>query len=160
MVLLGIDPGKHTGIAVWDCKEQEFLDISEKDFWSTYEHGKKLKASGRKIVAYVEDPSGNSPVWHGNEKPQAVRAKIAQRVGRNKQEAELLMEGLRRAGIPVRPIVPKQQKWDAKTFKNITGYEGQTNSHKRDAARMVFGRKQIPELQYEKMMEELSNYNA
>jgi hypothetical protein len=32
-------------------------------------------------------------------------------------------------------------KWDADTFRRLTGYSGRTSNHARDAALLVWGRK-------------------
>ncbi len=43
-----------------------------------------------------------------------------------------------RLGLPAATVEPTRSKWDAETFRRITGWSGRTNEHGRDAARFVF----------------------
>lgn len=142
-IAIGIDPGVNTGYAVWDCKEQKFIELETLDFWDCYYTVLARNKMSGPVLVVIEDPSQNSPVWHGKGQKINVRLNIAQRVGSNKREAELLIEGFENEGILVRRVRPTQSKWNAKTFKNMTGYKGRTNEHKRDAGRLVFGMKPI-----------------
>lgn len=152
MIAIGVDPGKNTGIAVWDCEKQKIIELKTMSFWQAYNHvAVNWKAKADRLLVRVEDPSGNSPVWHGSGKSKGVQAKIAQRVGRNKQMADLLIEGYRQAGLVVQPVVPKSSKWTHKMFKKITGYKGRSNEHNRDAARMVVGLRAMPPEQFNQL---------
>lgn len=160
MIFIGIDCGVQTGFAMWDGKQQGWIDLPHKlqpmltiDFWEALEIVEKsAERLGRKICCKVEDPSGNAPVFQGkltghNKRKQL---KIAQNIGMNKREAQLMIEGLGRIdGVLVDPITPKQSKLDAKTFKTIAGYKGSTSQHARDAAMLVLGLRPIPKAQWE-----------
>ena len=46
--------------------------------------------------------------------------------------------------MPFQTVTPLKNNWwadDGKKFKQVTGWEGQTNPEKRDAAMLVFGYK-------------------
>lgn len=156
MIAVGIDPGKNTGVAVWDCKEEKFLLLETMSFWTTFTTVTvDLWPKHEKLLAIVEDPRGNNPVFNRGHKGKR-NLKIAQNVGMNKKEAGLLIEGFRRSGIPTRGVVPKQSKINAAQFKQMTGYQGRTNEHKRDAGRLVYKMPEMPDLQYEQMLEQLT----
>lgn len=152
MIAIGIDPGTKTGFAVWDCAAQAFIEIMTYDFWTAYHEGlgwwARARMDNKKLYIRVEDPSGNKPVFGRGVKGRK-NLKIAQNVGMNKKEARLLIEGYRRAGIVVDPVVPKQSKWTAQTFKQFSNWPHRTNEHQRDAARMVLGMKSMPDDQYQ-----------
>jgi hypothetical protein len=74
-------------------------------------------------------------------------------------EPGLCSTGSRRSGIPTRGVVPKQSKINAEQFKKMTGYQGRTNEHKRDAGRLVYKMPEMPDLQYKQMIEQLTTNN-
>lgn len=154
MICVGIDPGTNTGFAVWDCIAGEFAALDTLGFWSAYQRVLQLAATHERLLAVVEDPSGNKPVFPRNLTMKEVKIKlhIAQSVGGNKREAQLLIKGLRRAGIPVKTVTPRDGKWNAETFAKITGYQGRTNEHKRDAGRLVVGMKPMPEAAWRRIL--------
>ena len=92
-----------------------------------------------------------------------IAMKQAQNVGENKAAAKDIIVKLRRAGVPVIEISPSKRdkaytkmngkilrkdvmylKMPTKTtqaqFKKLTGYEGRSSEHSRDAATLVYGR--------------------
>lgn len=148
MVAIGIDPGVNTGFVVWDCEGQKFIELLTLDFWTAFDRmilwKRRCEEAGRRLALVIENPNLNKPVFpRGNKLP--VKLSIAQRVGMNKKEADLLIKAAERMGIYVRTIKPTKQKWNADTFRRVTGYEGRTNEHKRDAGRLVFGMRSIPD---------------
>lgn len=160
MIAIGVDPGKNTGFAVWDCEAQEFIELMTYTFWEAYSEGLGWKAraemDSRKLIIYVEDPQGNKPTFGRNKLGKKQLDRKAQNVGMNKKEAQLLVSGWRRAGIAVKTIVPKSSKWSAQMFKNLSGWPHQTNEHQRDAAKMVIGMRPMPDMQYEQLKQEVA----
>jgi len=152
-IYIGIDAGKKTGVAVWD--REKFISIQTTDFWGAIDiirENNDLLISGGLIVV-VEDPSQNKPVFkivsvynltQGNHQSRlSAVAKVAQGVGSVKRESELIIEYCRRNEITVIPVKPTKRsmtKLDREQFKKITGYEGVTSEHARDAALLVYGR--------------------
>lgn len=160
MIYLGIDCGRHTAIVKWDPQLRKFTDMETTDFWGGINYlmaQRKMAATYKyKLSVVIEDPNINKPVFTPPDldpvkllrsKPRKFdEAKsaflrsmnIAQKVGRNKESAYLTIDFLKRKEIDFmtsRPIAPK---WDAQEFKRLTGYEGRTNEHVRDAARLVW----------------------
>lgn len=160
MIAVGIDPGTSTGVATWDCSARRFIKLDTMDFWSCFVYVTvNLKGRHDKILVVAEDPGLNKPVFPRGTSSQAVRSKIAQNVGMNKKEADLLIEGIRKCGVPVRTIRPNKSKLNADQFKQMTGYQGRTNEHKRDAGRLVYGTPEMPDKQYKQISQQLINAN-
>jgi len=146
LFFLGIDPGVKTGIAVWNTDAQSFTTLETLSFWQAYDE--ILRYDPKTTVIIVEDPGRLKVYWK-----RAVdinkMAKIAGDVGANCEQARLLIERLTELGYTVHSYVPtgrtkrggawKKSKEAAKHFKDITGYEGRTNEHTRDAGMMVYG---------------------
>jgi hypothetical protein len=68
------------------------------------------------------------------------RDRVARNVGMIDRDVQLWLDLCDRLGLPVATERPTRKKWDAETFRNVTGWEGRTNEHARDAGRLVFGR--------------------
>lgn len=155
MIMIGIDPGKTCGLAVWDCTLQELLKLRSLDFWDTYSDVVHYwNNQGRPLIVFLEWPGGNKPTFGRRKLGKPALDRKAQNVGSNKRTAQLLHSGFTKKGIPVRKVTPKQQKWTKKTFENITGWTGRSSQHARDAARMVFGRPAMPEAQYQQLIQQ------
>jgi len=140
---IGIDGGKKTGFAVWDRSMHEFMKLESCDFWTAYKYVVD-HFTPKNAELFIEDPSQNKPVFmkKGVRNNKAF-SKVAQNVGGVKRETNLLIEGIELEGFDVKRIVPRKgimTKIKAEPFRNITGYEGRTNEHSRDAAMMVFQR--------------------
>ena len=140
-VLIGIDPGKYTGLAVIINGK---LDLWTIDFWTTIEQlHQHHNIYGDDLRVYIEDPNPNKPVFFRKGTKSKVMHNIAQKVGSNKREASLLIEYCRLNGIKVFPQVPKKgsmTKLKADYFKRLTGCKGRSSEHARDAAMLIFGR--------------------
>ena len=134
---IGIDPGKKTGIALWNGKEIKFMDSMS--FWDAIDLLNRYAEIIPEAIVYIENPQLNKPVFaRGNKK--VVREMIAQRVGMNKRDAQLLIKYCERLGFTVKQIKPTTSKWNAKELKTITGITKRTNEHVRDAIKLVYGR--------------------
>lgn len=153
-VLIGIDPGRKTGLAMYSRKAKLLAELKTLDFWGLYVFLRSLAAQGkaRNILFVVEDPNDNKPLFGKGitinprlsppelMKRVRMREKMAQNVGSNKREASLILEALERLGLRYYARPPRQGgKMDAQGFKQLTGWQARTNEHVRDAAMLVFG---------------------
>jgi hypothetical protein len=142
MIYIGIDPGIHTGVAVWDSKQRIIREIKTMNFWDTIALINNYRIHTPTVV--IEDPSGNKPVFVKDLVGQhKALTKKAQNVGSNKREATLLIEYCEREGFRVLPVVPVKKrgaKVSADHFKKLTGYVKSTSQHARDAALLVYGK--------------------
>ena len=138
---VGIDPGVNTGWASWDSESKQFLNIYTTNFWDCIT---ALKLLPKEIVesccVIIEDPNLNRPTFDRPGQNNFAMRKIAQNVGSNKRDAQLIIEWLEANKFEVIKVKPTTGKWDSKTFKSITKWEGSTNEHGRDAAKLIFGR--------------------
>lgn len=142
---IGIDPDvDKSGVAVWNGKQitslstMEFFDVISM-LQSQRMH---TEVTDNRCIIYIEGGWLNQPSnFHSKETGSRRREKIAKNVGANHQIGKLFVEYCKRIGLDYVVLRPEQRKWDCETFKKITGWEGRTNSETRDAARLVFGRK-------------------
>ncbi|MDD5392411.1 MAG: hypothetical protein PHE17_05265 [Thiothrix sp.] len=140
-VSIGLDPGEHTGFAVYDRVSRRFSELREISFeTAVWEITEKYKAA----IIVIELPN-NKSVWH---KPGAGGLAAIQRtavnVGSVLREAELLKRSLQYFGkrkgcdYEIRTVHP-QGKVDAARFERITGHSGRSNQHCRDAGLLCWG---------------------
>ncbi len=138
---IGIDPGVKTGYALW---RDDTLHVSTTTFWAmagTLEQFANIHEP-ETVTVVIEDPNLNRPVWFNGKgaNNHATALKVAQSVGSNKRDAQLLIELAESLGFDVCRIRPTKQKWNRQTFERITGYTSRTSEHGRDAARLIVGR--------------------
>lgn len=161
---LGIDPGRNTGICIYNPKLKgtaRIVKVDTTDFWGVIdliENFKKIVTRPAvihetaipfdyqdeneiELEVVIEDPNVNKPIFFpkGKVLPESVKMDKAQKVGRNKENAWLLMVYMERRKIKFRTMKPKQSKWSENDLKIYTKYTGSTNEHNRDAIRMVWG---------------------
>lgn len=145
--IIGIDPGAHTGFAIWDCKAKKITQIATFDFWECIEKIYELAYSTHfnfsdvrtEIAVVIENPGGNRPTFR--EHQTKFREKLSQNIGMNKRDAQLIIQYCERSGIKVLPIIPgkhSQSKVKPDVFSQITCWIGRTSQHGRDAAMLVF----------------------
>jgi hypothetical protein len=138
---IGIDPGVNTGLAVWDTKDKRFEMIATTTI---------LKAQSEIILfadyvpgyltqfrLYVENP--NLRVWFGKKDREALQG-----AGSIKRDYSIWQEFAENTGLELIPVAPKnvtqmEGRENAAYFKRLTGYDGTTSKHAREAAMMVFG---------------------
>lgn len=143
MIYIGIDPGVHTGLAVYDSKRKKLLQVETLPIHQALEVVK----------------GWNSPHWHDNtlynERVQVIFEDARQRkwykgdasakmqgAGSIKRDCTIWEDFCKDYDISFRAIPPQggMTKWDAEYFKRVTGWTGRTSNHGRDAAVLVFGR--------------------
>ncbi len=131
-IKIGIDPGVTTGFAVFDGKltnvesmkacEAERLILIAKDF---------LKEP---FIVYVEDARKRK--WFGSNSAEKRMG-----AGSVKRDCQRWEEWLTMHGIDYVLVAPKanRTKLTALQFKRLTGWQGRTNEHGRDAAMLIYG---------------------
>lgn len=179
--LIGIDPSLTTaGVAIYSPADGKLI-LHSGDVFSCMGF---LNKSGilSQSIAVVENPNLDNTVFNawrliaveiekyknktapiGDVKMKfGISMKHAQGVGKNKAAADLFIEMLGRAGIPVLEIAPSSRhradkdlmkskvqgvkmlsmptKTTAAQFEQYTGYSGRSNEHSRDAATLCSGR--------------------
>lgn len=147
MIYIGIDPGVKTGWAAWTTEGKMLYSLKTLSFWQTiseiYKIGGEFCNEKESLVFVIEDPTQNKPVFFrpGIDSPQMV-SRIAQNVGSNKRDCQLLIEKIEELGFKIikkRPGARSFTKLNAEQFKSMTRVDIKCSQHARDAAGLVFG---------------------
>ena len=141
MIYVGIDPGVDTGFATYNTETKEHA-ISTLTFWKTIYAINAIQSLGD-LTVVVENPNLNKPVFfRGLNAMKNLR--VAQNVGANKRDAQLLIDYCKDRKIPlieVRPSKNTYTKLSVEQFEEIFGITDRTSQHARDAMMLIFGRK-------------------
>lgn len=132
-LVLGIDPGAHTGVAT-------FVDGKLSDLETVGPHQIERLIRGRQPARVVfEDSRLQSHTWSKG-KGAAATAKVARNVGQIDAWCVLITAICGELGIQAHGISPKAKgaKLNAEQFKAATGWEGPSNEHNRDACMVAW----------------------
>lgn len=137
MIYIGIDPGTHTGVAVWASRGGKFLSLE------TLPIHRAISKVGFIAEIYKGDvqvvfEDARKRTWFGK---GDTNAKL-QGAGSVKRDCSIWEDFCKDYGIPFQAIPPVKgaTKVTAEYFKMISHYEGRTSEHSRDAAMLVIGR--------------------
>lgn len=133
-IVIGIDAGVHTGYAIWNKKTKTLIVAKSLKIHEAMVRVKMLYESNSNTLVRVEDARQRK--WFGN----AGREKL-QGAGSVKRDSQIWEDYLKDLGVDFVMVAPKNNttKLNAESFKQITGYQGKTNEHARDAAMLCFG---------------------
>ncbi len=133
-VKIGIDTGVSTGVAV------SINGVLERVECMTITQAMNLVCEypKEKTTLYIED----ARLWIGFHGKTKKSDKRLQGAGSVKRDARVWEDWCAETGYSAYFIKPmgKGLKKSADEFKRITGWQGRTNEHARDAALIVFGR--------------------
>lgn len=141
-VFIGIDPGVSCGFALYK-PATGYLWLETFTFWELIQQLTSHVFNEPRPVVYIEDPRGNKPVFFRGLTIKKNN-RVAQNVGSNKRDAALIIEWCRDHGFEVVTVTPNSRsltKLTAEQFNKMTGYEGRSSQHARDAACIVWGLK-------------------
>ena len=157
MICIGIDPGEHTGIAIWDTVERAFKCLATVPIhramelvrlWSSASE-LDLPRGGHKVHVVCED--ARQRTWFAKERSIAEYRGKLMGAGAAKRDARIWEEFLsdkdvalpwcEDRGLTFTMHKPQRggTKWSPEQFARITGYTGRTSNHARDAALLVWG---------------------
>jgi hypothetical protein len=139
--LIGIDCGKHTGIAVWDTDTQKFIRLETMPIHKALFFVYDLRQVYPTPRVYFEDARQRK--WLPRERNASEYRGKLMGAGSVKRDAAIWQDALTDWRIPFEMVPPRAglTKWDTDYFMHVTGYTGTTSEHSRDAALLVFGRK-------------------
>jgi hypothetical protein len=129
MRIIGIDPGTHTGVAIYENGIlQQLQTIAPWDFKCDV-----LEILKPDLVV-LEDSTEQSHVFTAGK--GAVGLKIARNIGEIDAWCKLIKAECGNAGIAYHAISPKNKgaKMAAAAFNLLSGWDGSSNQHERDAA--------------------------
>ena len=135
MIYIGVDTGVHTGLAVWDSHDRQFLMVDTLPIHIALEVVTYYQKQTPDLLVIFEDARQRK--WYTGD----VSAK-AQGAGSVKRDAKIWQDFLEDKGIRFQMVAPQKglSKWDAETFKHMTGWKARTSNHARDAALLVWGK--------------------
>lgn len=139
MFCIGLDPGKNTGVAIWDTKVQAFVYLDTMPIHKALEFVKTFVDGTSRV--YFEDARQRQYLPRERNASE-YRGKLMG-AGSVKRDSVIWQDALTDWGIPFTMVPPRAgaTKWTADTFRRITGYTGRTSNHARDAALLVYGMK-------------------
>lgn len=136
-IIVGIDPGVKTGLAVWNIEDQEFMHLKTV---SIVEAIREL-AGWNYRVKEIRFEDARLRTWF--EEPKNSKGAIAklQGVGSVKRDCAIWQEFCEYYKVPFQAVKPEagNTKWTAEYFKRVTGWTQRTTVHSRDAGVLVFG---------------------
>ena len=137
---IGIDTGVDTGIAIWDARDRHLCHVATVKIHQALAIVERWHQLGVALTVVFEDArqrrwiprEGSLSKWKGR----------AMGAGSVKRDAVIWEDFCKDLGIPYLAEPPKKglTKWNAETFRKVTGWKGRTSNHARDAALLVFGR--------------------
>ena len=140
MIVIGIDPGTFTGLAVWDTSTRQLLDVRCSGIVDAMDYLRQLQAERQIGLVVFEDARKRK--WIPREKDLSQFRGRAMGAGSVKRDCSIWEEWCRTYRIDFVASPPRQgmTKLSDAYFRGITGYDRRTNNHGRDAAMLVFGR--------------------
>ena len=134
MIVIGIDPGTRTGVAVWATAEKTLLRVDSMRIDEAM--ALVLTAHESEQLHHVVYEDARLRKWLGAKGIEALQG-----AGSIKRDCTIWAGFLGAHNIPSRAVAPQAgaTKWDAKHFERVTGWTGRTNEHGRDAACLVYG---------------------
>ena len=140
MICIGIDPGTHTGVAVWDTRLGRFLNLQTLPIHRALHlvHSMKRACDGHGEDMQVVFEDARQRTWFGHGDTDAKK----QGAGSVKRDCSIWEDFCKDYNIPfwAKPPVKGATKVSADYFKMVSHYQGRTSEHSRDAAMLVIGR--------------------
>lgn len=134
VIIIGIDPGTHTGVAVYDAANRVLTEVMSMPIHEAMSVVDGTHRAGRIKMVVYED--ARLRTWFGRKGRESLQG-----AGSIKRDCVIWADYLVSLGAPHKAVKPSagNSKWDAGKFARITGWVGRTNEHGRDAALLVWG---------------------
>ena len=143
-LLCGIDPGAHTGMAIWDGASRSFREVATLPLHRALEEVKRWHYTcimqGVEFLVIFED--ARQRTWFPKDRNSSEYRGHLMGAGAAKRDAAIWEEFLTAMHIPFTAQPPRKgaTKWNAEYWSKGTGWTGRTSEHARDAALLVFQR--------------------
>lgn len=142
MIWIGIDPGTHTGLAVWDGDGRRFMLVATVPLWQALQEvASYTQQYGTSAVSVVFEDARQRKWLPREASASEYRGKLMG-AGSVKRDSAIWQEFLEDNGIPYFHVGPRKglTKWSPDAFARSTGWKGRTSEHSRDAALLVWGK--------------------
>lgn len=138
MRILGLDPGTHTGWALWDTESFRFLDVRTFAIHEAFWELEQLQSDGLPPALVIMEDARLRKYFAQADQDEA-RAGAARREGAGaaKRDATIWDHYLTDRSIPFLKRKPQGTKRSAVEFKRLAKWEHPTNEHGRDAGMLV-----------------------
>lgn len=132
-IILGIDPGVKTGLAMWNKQEKKMTAIYSSGILMVM---KAVLSVPPGILIKIRMEDARKRKWFGK-----TQREVLQGAGSIKRDCQIWEEFFLLHELPYELVPPKNNKTklDAKLFSNMTGWKSRTNEHERDAGMLVYG---------------------
>ena len=132
---IGIDCGVNTGFAIWSVESGKLIQVCSMPIHKAIFRIMEFIVEGKKVKVFIEDARLRK--WFGNNSESKKQG-----AGSVKRDSKIWEDFCNDMNIPFYLVNPKDNKTklDSKSFKMLTGWNGQTNNHGRDAGMLVFQR--------------------
>jgi len=133
VIRLGIDPGVTTGFAAWCDETHKLLDVCSLNIIEAMTRAQIMNRAGVLHSVVMED--ARLRTWFGHKGREALQG-----AGSIKRDCSIWLEWACFYNVALRSVKPAAgaTKWDAERFRRVTGWQGRTNEHARDAALLVY----------------------
>lgn len=140
-LLIGIDTGHDTGLAVWDTGRRAFRAVETLRIHRALDAVRTWERDNPGQVRVVFEDARQRR-WLPRDTSSSEYRGHLMGAGSVKRDATIWEEALTDWGIPFEATRPRPglTKWDAAAFSRVTGWTGRTSNHARDAALLVFER--------------------
>jgi hypothetical protein len=140
-LLIGIDPGVNTGVCVYSTKYKSIHSILSLPIHRALESVQWISNKYPKGVIKVRFEDARLRKWIPRQKTESAEKGRREGAGSVKRDCKIWEDFLTYLDVDFEMVPPKNNKTkvSAEYFKKLTGYEGKTNEHSRDAAMLVIG---------------------
>lgn len=132
--IVGVDPGVSTGLAIWSRADKKLVSVETTTITAAMSIVRLMHEFGSLHSVVFED--ARLRTWFGSKGREALQG-----AGSIKRESAIWHEFLTSLeGVPFKPVSPQSKgaKLNAAQFAKLTGWQGRTSEHARDAAMLVF----------------------
>lgn len=141
-IIIGIDPGVKTGMAIMHAETGQFSGAQTTDFHSLMAWADTWSDDDKAAILFVVENASGQNIYRKKygAKEQRPGEAQARNIGMNNRESQLVVGELRRRGFEVYEYVPvASAKWQTpEKCEQFTGSKLGTNQHVRDAMRFAF----------------------
>jgi hypothetical protein len=132
--IIGIDPGTHTGFSIWRTDYKYIESVMTTKIHIAMDEVKAYRDTG---LTFVRIEDARLRTWYGDDKGNRAKS---QGVGSIKRDCTIWEDFCKDCGIDYEMVKPGavRTKLTAEAFKNLTGWQGRTTEHSRDAALLCF----------------------
>ena len=138
---IGIDPGVHTGLAIWDAEGRKFARVETLGIVTAMvEIVEFARYHCSTPTLVIEDARQRK--WIPQEKSVSQFKGRAMGAGSVRRDCAIWEEFAKHYGFPLQMLPPRKglTKCSAEQFELVSGWTGRTSDHARDAAMLVFGK--------------------